>query len=764
MFLMGFLYGQKISSLTSTTVTAPTNDYTIIARYNPITGSWCNYRVSLSNILVGCFNPYLCTDVWTNNITSCINHLTFHSNAEFDSYVRFDAVPCLNPIYRQNDTTVFGVAVVNKRGGNLLWMSLQQLLSYAGTGSEIWGLTGSNVYLNDNSGNVGIGTLTPRAELDVNGTVLSTNYIVKISKHQADSLIFIKKLRIGTTYKITGVEPTLYGGTDIFLQALSDSTFSSNGTGIFYNPRYNQRIAGFGIWSNINYFDTSSVHGIFTIGDRITANNGARGVLVGDINILAFYAVQGDWSGATSITGDALGATANISSIVMAHYNINDTVFWGGSKWKNLHGYVGATIDAGYTNQILLDTAWAMIIDANQYNTAYDEISYDYSNDHIIRRYEAKNDNEVICTFADLANFLYNPIAVFQWGNRYNEYNGTVRIIDNHVKDSYLECVNFTGSYCSNNELIETSAINSNVFLSNSYLTNNSLSGASSLAYNSLSGGSSLTYNSLSGGSYLYSNSLSGGSSLAYNSLTGASSLTTNSLSGASSLTYNSLSGASSLTNNSLSGGSYLIYNSLSGASSLTDNSLSGASSLAYNSLSDNSYSYSNSLSGGSYLHSNSLSDDSSLAYNSLSGRSSLIYNSFTGASSLTTNSLSGGSYLYSNSLSGSSSLFYNRFTGASSLINNSFTGVSRLTDNSLSHSFINNNFNGTIFSTNTNIGGIIQNNNFQYSNISSIDFIYATLLYLNTYTKQIITTSDGNVKIMTISDLGVITMRNINQ
>lgn len=90
------------------------------------------------------------------------------------------------------------------------------------------------------------------------GQVVITDEINIISKSLTEILILIagKKLIPGVVYQINGVDSLLYGkgnenkGTTIFLLALENNILDTYGTGIFYNPKYNQGLDGFGIWDD----------------------------------------------------------------------------------------------------------------------------------------------------------------------------------------------------------------------------------------------------------------------------------------------------------------------------------------------------------------------------------------------------------------------------------------------------------------------------------------------------------------------------------
>ena len=120
-------------------------------------------------------------------------------------------------------------------------------------------------------------------------------------------------------YEITGVYPTLYNdgttsGTTVYLRAISDSKLEVQGMGKFYNPKYNQSVDGFSIWNNKMYGTFSGIVGTFDYikKEGVTANNGATGLMLAD-GMIQF--VSGDWSIATSITGDVSGATADSDRI-----------------------------------------------------------------------------------------------------------------------------------------------------------------------------------------------------------------------------------------------------------------------------------------------------------------------------------------------------------------------------------------------------------------------------------------------------------------
>ena len=183
--------------------------------------------------------------------------------------------------------------------------------------------------------------------------------LISCTKSELDVLVTNNSLSVGATYEISGVHPTLYddgnsSGTTIFLQALTTNKLSLEGSGLFYNPTYDQSVAGYGIWHNRSTWNSSLTSGIFQANEYITADNGATGQLFTTLDANIFISTGGEWSGATSIVGDSSLATANVYNINVKSYKIGDKVIWGGYVWTNLMGFVGNSV-----NSLVLDFEWS---------------------------------------------------------------------------------------------------------------------------------------------------------------------------------------------------------------------------------------------------------------------------------------------------------------------------------------------------------------------------------------------------------------------
>src|SRR5690606_3893768 len=190
----------------------------------------------------------------------------------------------------------------------------------------------------------------------------------------------------------TGVDAPLYGGTDVFLKALSTNQLEKAGHGVFYNPKYNQALAGNGVWRLEMEGDPfSNIVGTFDYvnHETVTADNGATGTLLADGFIRW---ISGDWSAATSITGDWSAATADISGFTSPSYALGSTIIYGGKHWTNTTGSVGSDDD-----DFTLNAAdWTVIaFNSTDYNVVVDPIEYDYEHDLIVYRKEVEANNIV---------------------------------------------------------------------------------------------------------------------------------------------------------------------------------------------------------------------------------------------------------------------------------------------------------------------------------------------------------------------------------
>lgn len=293
---------------------------------------------------------------------------------------------------------------------------------------------------------------------------------ISVTKAEINALIASNGLKKGALYEITGCQTALYGGTTLYLRALETNKLDPKGVGLFYTPKY-ENISGNGIWTGYVECGVSSIVGLFDVNELVTANNGATGQLFGNVNGGFITPISGTWASATSITGNASGATAVISSVtVPLTYVIGDKTIWGGYYWTNLTGILGSKVD----DYNLDATNWVKVaFNETDYNFSYDEISYDIDNDWISYRKD-KLGNEVSFTLADRTWFLgfagdFYAIRDFKWGNYQAPEGGVWR---NKIESAYINIINFRGYRIAMNDFNQGSYIKTSLFSKTSYISN----------------------------------------------------------------------------------------------------------------------------------------------------------------------------------------------------------------------------------------------------------------------------------------------------
>lgn len=274
-------------------------------------------------------------------------------------------------------------------------------------------LKGETIYTAQTSGNVVTLKKYNGNDLSFNigsGGTGTTTYFT-VTKAQADALITGNTLTEGAFYKITGVHPSLYGGTDIILQATSSNTLSKRGLGVFYNPKY----ADYDVWDNIDKLSYTAKTGQFSVGESLIGNGGQTGVLAAlpGVSSITLYQNTGNWTTATRLTGTTTGSIMDITGYTIhTTYSAGTKVIWGGKVWENLNGNVGVS-----TDMFTLNGEWSGVT-YNQvdYDLVADIIEYQYEYDWI--SYRKANYNEVNYVWEVFGGGPYpSSIACFPWGN-----------------------------------------------------------------------------------------------------------------------------------------------------------------------------------------------------------------------------------------------------------------------------------------------------------------------------------------------------------
>jgi hypothetical protein len=560
--------------------------------------------------------------------------------------------------------------------------------------------------------------------------IINAKNTVTTSYTAVQSLIASNELIPGTTYKIDNVDVALYGGTTVFLKALSTNSVEKAGHGLFYNPKYNQALPTDGIWNNTSTFVSSSVDGTFLANEAITANNGATGTLFTTISSNRFVALTGDWSTATSITGNTSAATANIASIVLKTYSIGDTVIWGGKHWRNVNGNIGAA-----TNPLTLNSEWTVIpYDTINYNVVYDPIEYDLATDIILKRTDSFG-NEVEATLNDRSYFtsqsyIGSPINVFQWGNQYvsstNRGTGS-----NKVNSGYAESINNIGSFFSN-EVKGRSVIQGNSTFTGR-INLNRLTDFSQIIGNILN-------NALISGNFLHQGSTV--TPVTFNTINSntlnASDIKENMLRVKCNINSNVLTNSYIYINNLFN--SNINTNIMSPSGYIYSNNLGYLCTINSNTISNNSQIFSNNMDFLSTINSNNLSIGQ-IAENQML-RTSIINNNTLTSGFIIRNRMQSSSTIVSNTISGSSSTISYNDMSVAYIQNNTITGN---TSDIISN---------TLFFPEPRVAlserSSIQNNTLSATN-SKINF--CTLKYNARIQNVTISTSNVKVNSLTIDD-----------
>jgi hypothetical protein len=563
------------------------------------------------------------------------------------------------------------------------------------------GTSGSSGF-SGSSGTSGSSGISGSSGVPGSSGVSGTNYTSK-TKIEIGALISSNGLIPGTLYKISGVHPTLYddgatSGTTIYLTALTTNTLSKEGHGEFWNPKYNKNVVGQGVWSNVSSWTATLTSGYFIANETILGNFGQTGYLFGGLESLLFVATSIGWGTATSIRGTISGAYANVTSINLKSYNINDKVIWGGYSWRNVAGYVGDKVDI-----LMMNNEWSKYVySSDNYHKVIDIIEYDYDNDWISRRYEVLGNNDIIQTFIDsnlygrggssgigepsIYLWDYSSISVFMFGNTYDVasrkgFSG-VKVIDSYFEsvDSYncgfINLMVKDGGYISGNRfyssnighltLTSKSYIASNTLI-NSVFYSNTLSNYSSIEFNILDN-SIISYSTLLSHSDIFSNYCRHGK-INHNNLNNYSRIVNNIIYNSGDMSFNDLSSSSIGYNISYNYATNISGNKIS-KSDITSNILSGFASII-------NYNYINSV---STISNNTLSNSSGIIFNSLSSSSKININSLEEDITISHCNLHSGSFTLGmvNTLTANITLL----TMENSLITGSIAGSTILTSN----------------------------------------------------------------------------------
>lgn len=187
---------------------------------------------------------------------------------------------------------------------------------------------------------------------------------------------------VDTTYVITDADTALYGGTEIYLTTNSNGVLNEDGIGKFYNPKYDQNVLGFGIFSTSSTYAVASK----TIWGGYVWQN-TTGTHSSPTNLFQINGIVENW---VEIPFDEVNY--NISYDRIKYDWQNDMIVYRSEKNSNIVSTSRANIDT------------------------------------------IKN-----------INILFNPIKSFQWGNVYS-FSTLKGIGGQNIVNSYNENINFRGN------------------------------------------------------------------------------------------------------------------------------------------------------------------------------------------------------------------------------------------------------------------------------------------------------------------------------
>jgi uncharacterized repeat protein (TIGR03803 family) len=311
------------------------------------------------------------------------------------------------------------------------------------------------------------------------------------TKAEIDYLVNNNLLVPGAFYHIMDVDKFLYGGTQIVIQANSVHSFNDTAMGLFYNPRYDQSVNGFGIYDRTATYaqgDTAIWGGlVITFADGSPIGNGSAYNLEYDLWTFPgkFKVFLDDASVFTA--GEIVYDPNNSSySMLVTEVGVDYIIVSCPPLFLSFATELDNGSSAANIDSIELHEAFYSDL---IYNAVWDEITYDYANDFISSRKDnAGNAVEQTWNYYKVANdeAIYRAIAGFQWGNEYainNVLEDNVGMYGNKITESYVEVINFTLRSFNNNTFKNSKFLNNifdrngnsifnNIFQNDSYVEN----------------------------------------------------------------------------------------------------------------------------------------------------------------------------------------------------------------------------------------------------------------------------------------------------
>jgi hypothetical protein len=416
--------------------------------------------------------------------------------------------------------------------------------------STLSGLSGNTLFIVEQDG-VTYNIPFSAFGIDVNSCLTDT-----LTYSQMTGKTSTNSLKPGCFYMITDADPTLYGGTNIVIQAITNNQLALQGHGLFYTPLYDQSIAGFGIWYT---------GGTYGIGDDVF------------------------WGGYVweNLTG-SVGSSTDL-------YNLDNTN-WS-AKTYNYSGY-NTSIDVihyDYDNNLIIYRKDKLNNEVSITKNFNDIIFLEWVQ-YPIKSFQWGNGSNEFVSNNSIANSLFDCINFRGSFLNYNTLKNLSLIVDTDWGENYSEF-----SY----NTLDSSSFQYNTLDNYSSFSFNTLDNGSSFLSNTLDNGSSFGYNTLDSSSF-QSNTLDNGSSFLSNTLNNNSYFSSNTLNNNSNFQSNTLDDGSSFLSNTLDSSSFQS-NFLTNGSTSNVNTLNNGSTISNNTLNNNSSINSDDLDSNSLIFGNTL-------------------------------------------------------------------------------------------------------------------------------------------------------------
>jgi hypothetical protein len=299
--------------------------------------------------------------------------------------------------------------------------------------------------------------------------------IVTVTYAAAAALVAGATVVPSQMYRITGCDTGLYGGTDVFVFGLTTTSFSIEGSGLFYNPKYNQALSGFGIWHSGIPAPTAGVTQ-YIYGGKL-------------------------WTSATGVVGTATDIYTLSAAWTVVAFNTTD------------YNVVLDDIDYDFTNDRIIgreDIAGNTINTSYQQNIAftatYNPIKcFQWGNNYTQSTGIGVGNNDIEAAYLECINFrgkniLRNKVSGASKIYSNNFTAGTTEVKDN-IWFTGAETYSNTFTNFASNYFDGASKVYSNNLTS---YNSNTITGAALIYSNT---GTSITSNSVNQGSFINTNS-----------------------------------------------------------------------------------------------------------------------------------------------------------------------------------------------------------------------------------------------------------------